>query len=114
MSKTATRAGPDNSPSQAYFGLSSKKFGTLTYGRQYSLIMEDMYTYDPMARSKAFSPIGYSGLAAGGGDTEDARLGNSIKYAVGYGPAHFAVHAPVPRRAATFPARKPSSAWARI
>jgi predicted porin len=77
--------------SQAYLGLSSKKLGTLTFGRQYSLIMQDMYAYDPMGRSKAFSPIGYSGLAAGGGDTEDAREGDSIKYAVGYGPAHLAV-----------------------
>jgi predicted porin len=73
---------------QGYFGISSKTFGTLTYGRQQSLILDNLFVYDPQAQSNAFSLIGYSGNTGGGGDTEDARLDNTIKYTVGYGPAH--------------------------
>jgi predicted porin len=73
---------------QGYFGISSKTFGTLTYGRQYSLILDNLYVYDPQAQAQAFSLIGYSGNTSGGGDTEDSRLDRSIKYAVGYGPVH--------------------------
>lgn len=76
---------------QAYFGVHSKTFGTLTYGRQNSLILDDLYKYDPQAQSKAFSAIGYSGTAGGGGDTEDTILDDTIKYAVGYGPARLSL-----------------------
>src|SRR5262249_9712461 len=36
--------------------------------------------YDPMGGSYAFSIIGLSGVTAGMGDTEDARLDGSLKY----------------------------------
>ena len=55
-----------------------------TYGRQTSLILDNLQKYDPQQQSQAFSPIGYSGVAGGGGDTEDARLDQAIKYAVQY------------------------------
>jgi predicted porin len=90
---------------RAYFGVSSKTFGTLTYGRQYSLIQDDLYVYDPQGQGKAVSPISYSGVAAGGGDTEDTILDQTLKYQVGFGPAHLAyLHqfrsaGPIPRGA---------------
>jgi predicted porin len=77
--------------SAAYAGLQSKTFGTLTYGRQNALILDDLQKYDPQQQSQAFSPIGYSGVAGGGGDTEAARLDQSLKYAVRYRVARLAV-----------------------
>jgi predicted porin len=41
--------------------------------------------YDPMGGSGAFSVIGFQGATAGGGDTENARLDNSLKYLVHIG-----------------------------
>ena len=66
----------------AYAGLQSKTWGALTYGRQNSLILDDLQKYDPQLQSQAFSPVGYSGVAGGGGDTEDARLDQTLKYAL--------------------------------
>ena len=45
----------------AYGGVSSPLYGTLTFGRQSSLVQDGMGTYDPMALSYAFSLIGASG-----------------------------------------------------
>jgi predicted porin len=70
----------------AYAGLSSPTFGTLTYGRQNSLTLDGVLAYDPMSGSGAFSVIGFQGATAGMGDTENARLDNSLKYSVGFGP----------------------------
>jgi predicted porin len=70
--------------SAAYAGLQSKTFGALTYGRQNSLILDNLQKYDPQQQSQAFSPIGYSGVAGGGGATEDARLDQALKYAGQY------------------------------
>ena len=68
-----------------YVGLKSKTFGTLTFGRQDTLIFDDLFRYDPRPESEAFSPLGYSGVAGGGGDTEDLRLDNVLKYFGTYG-----------------------------
>ena len=68
--------------SAAFVGLGSKHYGTITFGRQNTLLADGVGAYDPMAGSNAFSIIGYSGTYAGGGDTEDRRLDNSIKYTV--------------------------------
>jgi len=70
----------------AYAGLSNKTFGTLTFGRQNSLMLDNIGKYDPQAGSYNFSPIGYSGVASGSGDTENARVDNSVKYANAIGP----------------------------
>jgi len=70
--------------SAAYAGLQSRTFGALTYGRQNSLILDDIQKYDPQQSSLAFSPIGYSGVAGGAGDTETSRLDQALKYAVRY------------------------------
>jgi len=65
---------------QSYAGISSKTFGTLTFGRQNTLLADGISKYDPNAASQAFSLIGLSGTAAGAGDTEDRRLDGSLKY----------------------------------
>ena len=72
----------------AYAGLSSSRFGTLTFGRQNSFTLDGIIAYDPLFASNAFSVIGTQGLSAGGGDTEDARFDSSIKYLVNVGPVH--------------------------
>ena len=72
-----------------YAGISSAYIGTLTFGRQRAFGTDTMLLYDPASGSYAFSYIGYNGTMAGGGDTEDTRWDDAIKYRVTYGPAHF-------------------------
>jgi predicted porin len=72
-----------------YAGVSSKYAGTLTFGRQRSVGTDTMLQYDPAGGSYAFSYIGYNGTMAGGGDTEDSRWDDALKYRLAYGPAHF-------------------------
>ncbi|MGO4884432.1 MAG: carboxypeptidase regulatory-like domain-containing protein, partial [Bryobacteraceae bacterium] len=72
-----------------YGGISSAHFGTLTFGRQRALGTDAMLVYDPAGGSYAFSYIGYNGTMAGGGDTEDTRWDEAIKYRVAYGPVQF-------------------------
>jgi predicted porin len=70
-------------------GVSSAYFGTLTFGRQRALGTDAMLAYDPANGAYSFSFIGYNGLMAGGGDTQDTRLDNAVKYRITYGPIHF-------------------------
>jgi predicted porin len=72
-----------------YGGISSTHFGTLTFGRQRSLGTDTVLVYDPAGGSYDFSYIGYNGTVAGGGDTEDSRWDDALKYRLTYGPAHF-------------------------
>jgi predicted porin len=72
-----------------YGGVSSTHFGTLTFGRQRSLGTDAMLLYDPASGSYAFSYIGYNGTMAGGGDTDDSRWDDAVKYRLIFGPAHF-------------------------
>ena len=72
-----------------YGGISSEKFGTLTFGRQRALGTDAMLQYDPAGGAYAFSYIGYNGTMAGGGDTDDSRWDDAVKYRIAYGPAHF-------------------------
>jgi len=73
-----------------YFGgISSTMFGTLTFGRQRALGTDTMLLYDPVSGGYAFSYIGDSGTMAGGGDTEDTRWDDAMKYRLTYGPVHF-------------------------
>jgi predicted porin len=74
---------------EIYGGISSAHFGSLTFGRQRSLGTDAMLLYDPVAGGYAFSYIGYNGTMAGGGDTEDTRWDDAIKYRLTYGPVHF-------------------------
>jgi predicted porin len=72
-----------------YGGISSERFGTLTFGRQRSLGTDAMLLYDPVGGGYGFSYIGYNGTMAGGGDTDDSRWDDALKYRLTYGPVHF-------------------------
>jgi predicted porin len=90
-----TSAGDSSRAGQAfngvsYVGVSSKTFGTLTFGRQNGLMLDMLSKYDPQLQAQAFSPIALSGTSGGLGDTQSNRLDNSVKYVFAYGPAHFA------------------------
>jgi predicted porin len=74
---------------EIYGGVSSTQFGTLTFGRQRSLGTDAMLLYDPAGGAYAFSYIGYNGTMAGGGDTEDSRWDDAIKYRLTYQRVHF-------------------------
>ena len=70
-------------------GVSSTHLGTLTFGRQRALGTDAMLAYDPAGGAYSFSFIGYNGLMAGGGDTQDTRWDDAVKYRLAYGPVHF-------------------------
>ena len=72
-----------------YGGVSSAPFGTVTFGRQRSLGTDAMLAYDPAGGAYSFSYIGYNGTMAGGGDTQDTRWDEAIKYRLNLGPFHF-------------------------
>jgi predicted porin len=72
----------------AYAGVSSKTFGTLTFGRQNTLMSEALSKYDPQLQSNAFSPIALQGTAGGFGDTQNRIFDSSAKYVLNVGPAH--------------------------
>jgi predicted porin len=72
----------------AYAGFSSPTVGTFTFGRHVTLLADGVGKYDPMGAAQAFSLIGFSGTTAGGGDTEDRRLDQSVKYTAKYGAVH--------------------------
>jgi predicted porin len=73
----------------AYVGLKSKLFGTITFGRQLTLLTEGTIKYDPNYDASAFGLIGASGAYQGGGSTEDKRLDSMLKY---YGTFNDLVH----------------------
>jgi predicted porin len=75
----------------AFAGVSSPTFGTLTFGRQNTLMSEALSKYDPQLQSNAFSPISLQGTAGGFGDTQDRVFDSSIKYVINVGPAHAAI-----------------------
>jgi predicted porin len=72
-----------------YAGISQANLGTLTFGRQRALGTDTMLLYDPVSGGYAFSYIGYNGTMAGGGDTEDTRWDDAVKYRLTWGPVHF-------------------------
>lgn len=72
---------------ELFAGVSSG-FGALTFGRQRALGTDVMLAYDPANGSYAFSFVGYNGLAAGGGDTQNTRWDNALKYRIARGPVH--------------------------
>jgi len=72
----------------AYAGFSSPTYGSFTFGRHVTLLADGISKYDIMGAAQAFSLIGYSGTTAGGGDTEDRRLDQSVKYYAKYDWLH--------------------------
>jgi predicted porin len=73
---------------QLWAGLNSKEWGTLTFGRHVTILADNIVKYDPMNGSYAFSPLGYSGMTGGMGDTQDVRLDDSVKYQWKYDVFH--------------------------
>src|SRR3984893_11044137 len=72
---------------QSYAGVSSKTFGTFTFGRQNTVLADGIAKYYPSHPPQAFSYIGISGGPAGGGDTQNRRLDSSVKYVGLFKPA---------------------------
>jgi predicted porin len=64
----------------AFFGIHTAKFGTATFGRQFSLFADNSIKYDPIAGSYAFSLISYIPFVGGAGDVQDVFLDQSLKY----------------------------------
>jgi predicted porin len=95
-SLTAQSIGVDGSSAgqafqTAYVGLSSARFGTLTFGRQQTLLSEGSIKYDPNYGATAFGLIGASNTYSGAGSSEDNRLDSTAKYHVSFNDlVHFA------------------------
>jgi predicted porin len=68
----------------AYVGLKSARFGTLTFGRQVTLLSEGSTKYDPNYNATAFGLLGASNTYSGGGSSEDNRLDSTAKYFVSF------------------------------
>ncbi|HYC10827.1 MAG TPA: porin [Steroidobacteraceae bacterium] len=66
----------------AWVGLKSRHFGTLTFGRQVSLLQEGVIKYDPNYNASAFGLLGASNTYSGGGSSETNRLDSTAKYLV--------------------------------
>jgi predicted porin len=75
----------------AYVGLSSARFGSLTFGRQVTLLSEGTIKYDPNYNATAFGLLGASNTYSGAGSSEDNRLDSTAKYVFRFNDlAHFA------------------------
>jgi predicted porin len=73
-----------------YFGVSSRTYGTLTFGRNPTLVLDDAQKFDPMGNAPGTALIGILNSFQGMGDTEDYRPDGSVKYTIsGIGPLHF-------------------------
>jgi predicted porin len=68
----------------AWAGFKSERFGTLTYGRQVTLLMGGVIEYDPNYNATAFGLLGASNTYSGGGAQEDNRLDSTVKYTFGF------------------------------
>ncbi len=78
-----------------FTGVSHDTWGTLTFFRQNDLMQDALLSYDPLGVSGAFSPFGFFGGFAGGGDTENRRDTTAIKYRVNVANWHFGAYAQV-------------------
>ncbi|HXC37359.1 MAG TPA: porin [Burkholderiales bacterium] len=67
---------------QAFVGVKSDRYGTLTWGRQNGLLADAVSAYDPNGSSYAFSAAGGSGSIQGLGSSQAARLDSSLKYQI--------------------------------
>jgi predicted porin len=68
----------------AFVGLKSARFGTLTFGRQVTLLLEGSIKYDPNYNASAFGLLGASNTYSGAGAQEDNRLDSTAKYSVSF------------------------------
>jgi predicted porin len=68
----------------AYVGVKSARFGTLTFGRQLTLLSEGTIKYDPNYNATAFGLLGASNTYSGAGSSEDNRLDSMLKYSFSF------------------------------
>jgi len=68
----------------AWVGFKSERFGTLTFGRQVTLLMDGTIKYDPNYNATAFGLLGASNTYSGGGAQEDNRLDSTVKYSINF------------------------------
>jgi len=68
----------------AWVGLKSAQFGTLTFGRQVTLLLEGIIKYDPNYNASAFGLLGASNTYSGAGSQEDNRIDSTAKYFVDF------------------------------
>src|SRR5450631_95886 len=68
----------------AFVGLKSTRFGTITFGRQLTLLLEGTIKYDPNYNASAFGLLGASNTYSGGGSQEDNRIDSTAKYFVSF------------------------------
>jgi predicted porin len=95
-----TAFGDSNSQGQFYndlgfFGFSNDTWGTLSFFRQNDMMQDAVLAYDPMGVAASFSPLGFFGSFAGGGDTENRRDTTAIKYRVNVANWHFGAYGQV-------------------
>jgi predicted porin len=74
----------------AFAGFRSERFGSLTFGRQTTLLYEGVVKYDPNYNSSAFGLLGASNTYSGAGSSEDNRIDSTAKYSVGKERIHVA------------------------
>ncbi len=68
----------------AWIGVKSARFGTLTFGRQTTLLLDGTIQYDPNYNATAFGLLGASNTYSGGGAQEDNRLDSTLKYSINF------------------------------
>jgi predicted porin len=66
----------------AWGGFKSAHFGTLTLGRQTTLLLDGTIKYDPNYNATAFGLLGASNTYSGGGAQQDNRLDSTLKYTI--------------------------------
>ena len=69
----------------SWVGLKSPRFGTLTFGRQVTLLLDGIIKYDPNYNASAFGLLGASNTYSGGGSQESNRLDSTAKCLVNFG-----------------------------
>ena len=69
----------------SWVGLKSPRFGTLTFGRQVTLLLDGIIKYDPNYNASAFGLLGASNTYSGGGSQESNRLDSTARYLVNFG-----------------------------
>ena len=62
----------------AFAGVSNDKYGTMTLGRQQTLMLDNIGGYDPV-NAQQFSPLAFSGQFGGGGTTDNGRANGALK-----------------------------------
>jgi len=72
----------------AWVGFKSARFGTLTFGRQTTLLLDGTIKYDPNYNATAFGLLGASNTYSGGGAQEDNRLDSTLKYIINVDDVH--------------------------